>query len=72
MPIELWRKIASKRETATLLKSDAMKNVYWKPKIGKQEFHLTKLARNLDRVSDAFKDLSVWINHDRKQALSKV
>src|SRR5882757_1747885 len=57
VPIEVWREIESERETAYLLKSDAMRKRLLEAKIASEASRLTKSARSLEFDPAALDDL---------------
>ncbi len=69
VPIEPWREIESEKETAYLLKSEAMKRRLLAAKNVKRESRLKKLVRSLEFDAAVFEGLAWWIEQDRQKTL---
>lgn len=67
VPIVLWREIESERETAYLLKSEAMRRRSSKRRSASEVSRSKQLSRSLEFDAAAFEDLAWWL--DRAQAI---
>ena len=72
VPIELWRKIESQRETVYLLKSETMKKRLLEAWTEPKASLLRKRVRNLEFDLAAFEDLAWWVQHDEHRLVYQV
>lgn len=69
VPIDVWRKIESERETAYLLSSEAMRKRLLEAKERTEGIPLEEV-RVLEFDPAAFEDLAWWVQQDRKKTLT--